>query len=97
MKMSSASGGFLIHHAQHDLRELRIELCAHTLVQFLPNLFPGECFTVAPLGRHGIIGIGDTDDHGDLRDVTAFESIRIAAAVEPLVMVAGADAHPGNA
>src|SRR4051794_38670936 len=46
-----------------------------------------HCLTIRTLRRHRVVGIRNGDDSRQKRDRVSTESIRIAATVDPLVMV----------
>ena len=71
------------------VHDVRIELDAAELAQLGQRLLGRERgHAVRPGGGHRLEGVGHVQDAGQLRDLVADEAIRVARAVEPLVVVA---------
>ena len=66
-----------------------VELDAGELAQLRQRLLGGQwCHPVGAGGRHGLEGVGDVEDPGELGDLVTDEPVGVAGAVVPLVVVA---------
>lgn len=65
----------------------RVELAPRAALQLLHGRGNGPSAPVGARGGHRVEGVRDGDDPGELGDRVTGEAVRIAAAVEPLVVV----------
>src|SRR5438067_6475046 len=77
-----------LNQGQESLNQTCIPLLAGTLRQDVDRLLPRAAAPVRAVARHGHERVGDGDDPGEQRNLVAAETVGIACAVNPLVVVA---------
>src|SRR6187551_4067055 len=73
--------------------ETLLELCAGSIAEALDGLRERQSLAVGPRRRHGAEGIGNGQDSTDDRDRLSLESLEVALAVPPLVVMEDSCAH----
>ena len=66
----------------------RIELTLHRLRKTQTRYSTRKRVAVRPIGRHRVVGIGDRNDPRQQRNLVSAQSVRIAMAVDSLVVMA---------
>jgi len=74
-------------HAQRGLDDGRIKLRAGTAHQFGARALLRATPLIGPVGRHGLIGLGDPNDTRGAWNALSSQPVGIAAAIPVLVMV----------
>ena len=98
LAMGADEGVLLNDPAFEDGDEHLDEVAAHAASRHITPQFrnggcPGNCLPVRPHGRHGVVGIDNGHDVREQRHIRTAQSIGIAAAIQPLVMVPHNRAH----
>src|SRR6266576_129103 len=81
-------GAGLADQAKELVDENGIPLLAGSLLQDADRLLAGAAAPVGAVARHGYERVGDGDDAGEQRNLVAAQTVGIACAVNPLVVVA---------
>src|SRR4051794_12482100 len=86
-----------VERADQDLGHLRVELGAGVLAELANGLAVIHPPAVGAVGHHRVVGVAGEDDAGPDRDLLALQAVRVAAAVEALVLAADDASHRAEA
>jgi len=64
-----------------------VELTLDALGQSKPRYLTWHCITIGALRGHCVVGVSDSKDSRQKRDLFANKTVRIASAINPLMMV----------